>query len=727
MKLNKSVPFQLQQDQHDCGVACLRNVLNYYQAEVSLEKLREWSGTGLQGASMLGLYQAASQAGFRARGAKAGGIDDLRDIQHPCILHVNTDEGLLHYVVYYPSPVPKKPGIAFIGRPSLLLIGDPAKGLVHLTTNELEKIWAGQTLLLLEPGDGLSQWQRQRKKKIRWLWDTLKEDVHLLYVALALGAVCSLLNLSTAVFSQQLVDQILPGRRLPALYLGLGALGLLLILKAVFSFLRQDLLIRQGYHFNLRITGRFFRSILYLDKSFFDHRQTGDLTARLGDTLRIQQAVSYILGDMMIQGLLMLVTLGLLLIYSWPIALGCLLMVPVIFGVVKYFEKDIRRGQREVMATHARNESNYVDTIRGISTIKVMNRQPLFISTAAGFFQSFQGAVLRLGKIRIRFSVLLEIVTALFMLSVIGWASLKVLNGSLRIGGLIAILQLSGLLMQTVVAVALTNLQVQEAGVALDRLYEFTMLEPEFTPPEPEFTPPGVMVRADEPMRELSIEKIGFRFPGRKLLLKEISLEIKCGEIVALAGESGQGKSTLLQVLQKFYPYEGGSVRYNDLELSAIDTWSWRQVIGVVHQEPAIFSGTLLANICLDPRADLRRLSAFCEEFGFDRYFEQFPQSYATVLGEGGVALSGGQRQLLALARCLFASPRLVLLDEPTSAMDSATERFVISVLRRYRQQAGFLIISHKDSLTGIADRIYILDNGVSFLLPQAALQPAGN
>jgi ATP-binding cassette subfamily B protein len=253
------------------------------------------------------------------------------------------------------------------------------------------------------------------------------------------------------------------------------------------------------------------------------------------------------------------------------------------------------------------------------------------------------------------------------------------------------------------------------------------MLEPEFTPPEPEFTPPGVMVRADEPMRELSIEKIGFRFPGRKLLLKEISLEIKCGEIVALAGESGQGKSTLLQVLQKFYPYEGGSVRYNDLELSAIDTWSWRQVIGVVHQEPAIFSGTLLANICLDPRADLRRLSAFCEEFGFDRYFEQFPQSYATVLGEGGVALSGGQRQLLALARCLFASPRLVLLDEPTSAMDSATERFVISVLRRYRQQAGFLIISHKDSLTGIADRIYILDNGVSFLLPQAALQPAGN
>jgi ATP-binding cassette, subfamily C, bacteriocin exporter len=729
MKLNRSVPFNLQQDQQDCGVACLRNILNYYQAEVSLEKLREWSGTGLQGSSMLGLYQAASQAGFRAQGARAGGTADLRELQHPCILHVSPGNGRLHYVVYYPSPAKKK-NIAFpLGRPNLLLIGDPAKGLIYLTGDELEKIWTSQTLLLLEPGERLNQWQQQRKKKLRWLWDTLREEVHLLYVALALGAVCSLLNLSTAVFSQQLIDRILPGRHLPALYLGLGALGLLLILRCIFSFLRQDLLIRQGYSFNIRITGRFFRSILYLNKSFFDHRKTGDLTARLGDTLRIQQAVSYILGDMAIQALLLLVTLGLLFIYCWPIALACLAMAPVVFGLVKYFEKDIIRGQREVMVTHARNESNYVDTIRGIATIKAMNRQPLFIATGAGFFQSFQDAILRLGRTRIRFSVLLEAVTAVFLLSIIGWASLKVLNGSIRIGGLIAIIQLSGLLVQTIITVALTNLQVQEAGVALDRLYEFTMLEPEFTPPDspgqpgpkPEPTPgptPQSLHHPStpEPFRQLSIEKIGFRFPGRKLLLKDISMEIRCGEIIALAGESGQGKSTLLQVLQKFYPYEGGSVRFNDLELSEIDTWDWRGRIGVVHQDPAVFSGTLLANICLDPNADPLRLAAFCEEYGFDRYFENFPQSYATLLGEGGISLSGGQRQLLALARCLFGSPQLVLLDEPTSAMDSATERFVISILRRYRSHAGLLIISHKDSLTEIADRIYFLDNGATLI-----------
>jgi ATP-binding cassette subfamily B protein len=731
MKKNGPFTFRLQHDRSDCGVACLRNILSYYKADISLEKLREWSGTGSQGTSLLGLYTAAVQAGFTPQGAQAGSMADLRDIKHPCILHVTLDDALLHYVVFFPRR-------SRIGR---FLIGDPAKGWVWLSEKELQTIWTGMTLLLLEPGDKLSQWQGQRQKKIRWLWTTLKEDVHLLYVALALGAICALLNLSTAVFSQQLVDQILPGRHRLTLYLGLSSLGLLLILKSVFSFLRQDLLLRQGYGFNLRITGRFYRSILYLNKSFFDHRKTGDLIARLNDTLRIQQAASYILGDMAIQSLLLLVTLTLLFIYCWPIALFCLVMVPVIFGIVKYFEGDIIRGQREVMITHARNESNYVDSIRGIHTIKVMNRQPLFASMAAEVFQSFQEAIRSLGKIRIRFSTLLEIVTSLFLLLVIGWAAVKVWEGSLHTGGLIAILQLAGMLMQTVVTVALTSLQVQEASVALDRMYEFTMLEPEFLS---ESLPAGGASAEGSPARSsraparqpvpalpldfqrLTIEKLAFRFPGKKLLLKDISLEVKKGEIVALAGESGQGKSTLLQVLQKFYPHEGGPVRFNDRELASIDTIAWRNMIGVVPQDISIFSGTLLANICLDPAADLHRLASFCGEYGFDRFFENFPQSYATILGEGGIALSGGQRQLLALARCLFAEPQLILLDEPTAAMDAHTEQFVISVLQRCRRNAGLLIISHKDSLTEIADKVYVLDKGASFQVPQA-VHPAAN
>ncbi len=210
MKKNRPAHFKLQHDQYDCGVACLRNVLNFYKADISLEKLREWSGTGMQGTSLLGLNQAADKVGFKAEGACAGGVSELRAVRHPCILHVTLKEGLLHYVVYYPT------------ESNLLLIGDPAKGLVYLYPEELEKIWIGHTLLLLEPGEQLAQWQQQRQKKLHWIWQTLKEDVYLLYVALGLGLLCALLNLSTAVFSQRLVDHILPSKDHKELFIGLS-------------------------------------------------------------------------------------------------------------------------------------------------------------------------------------------------------------------------------------------------------------------------------------------------------------------------------------------------------------------------------------------------------------------------------------------------------------------------------------------------------------------------
>ena len=557
--------------------------------------------------------------------------------------------------------------------------------------------------------------------QLSWLWQILKEDLHLLYIALALACCCALLNLSTVVFSQRLIDHILPDHQRKELFIGLAFLGLLLIMKSILSLLRQHLLIRQGYAFNRRLTGGFFRSLLFLNKSFFDRRQTGDLIARLNDTRRIRQAASYILGELTIHVLTFLVTLGLLFIYSWPIASFCLLMAPVIVAVVKYFEGDVVRVHRSAMIAHARNESNYVDSIRGIHTIKVMNRESLFAGIAAQFFLSLQNSVMQLGKIRIRFNLLLEIVTVIFLVTVIGWAALDTWNGSLRTGQMIAILQLAVMLMQTVILIALANLRVQEAAVTLDRMHELTTAEPEYTSSAGTAGAgaPGITAF---PFHKLTIEKMRFGFPGKKLFLKDISLQLEKGEIAAISGESGQGKSTILQVLQKFYPYEGGTVKVNERELSAVDTRAWRKVIGVVPQEVAVFSGTLLANICLDPATEnIDKVRQFCLHHGFHRFFEHFPQSYATLLGEEGVALSGGQKQLLALARCLYAAPQLVLLDEPTSAMDAMTEHFVISVLQRYRQDAGLIIISHKDSLTGIADRVYLLDKGTTYQIPQIA------
>jgi ATP-binding cassette, subfamily C, bacteriocin exporter len=146
-----------------------------------------------------------------------------------------------------------------------------------------------------------------------------------------------------------------------------------------------------------------------------------------------------------------------------------------------------------------------------------------------------------------------------------------------------------------------------------------------------------------------------------------------------------------------------------------VNTIAYRKLIGVVPQDIMVFSGTLIDNICFETtEEEAMKVIEFCRRYGFDQYFSNFPQGYGTILGEGGVALSGGQKQLLALARCLYANPQLLLLDEPTAAMDAHTEQFVIKVLQSIKENTGILIISHKDSLTQLADKVYTLQSGVS-------------
>jgi ATP-binding cassette subfamily B protein len=286
-----------------------------------------------------------------------------------------------------------------------------------------------------------------------------------------------------------------------------------------------------------------------------------------------------------------------------------------------------------------------------------------------------------------------------------------VLNKTITTGEMIAILQMTTLLVQTSVLVALTNIQIQEAKVAADRMFEFSSAEPEYDV-SALTAEPGYPLAA---IKTLRVENISFRFPGKKQLLRDISFELNIGEIVALTGESGQGKSTIFQILQKFYQNEQGEVFVNGRRLSEVNSVTWRKKLGVVQQDIMIFSGSLAANICVsDSETDIGKVESFCKNFGFDKYFSQFPQGYHTVLGEGGVALSGGQKQLMALARSLYSSPSLLLLDEPTSAMDAYTERFVINLLRSLKERLGILIISHKDSLTQLADKIYSIHSGLS-------------
>ncbi len=686
--------FIRQQDQSDCGVACLASLVRYYGGEMHLERLRELSGTDKQGTTMLGLFQAANAIGFEAEAFEAD-IENLRKVAHPTLLHVIIDNQLQHFVICYGYNAGK------------FIISDPAKGVTTYSEEALEAVWQSHALLVLKPVSIQQSADIKRDKKY-WIKQLIKEDINILGVALVLGAVVSLLSLATAIFSQKLIDDILPEEHLQKLWVGLGLLFFLLLVKSGISYIRQSFLLRQAKAFNNRIINYFFGALMYLPKPFFDNRKTGDLVARLNDTIRIQSAISYITTNLMIDVLMILLTVTFIAFYSGMLGLIALAILPLYFLIVYCFHQKIVNGQREVMAAYAKNESNYVDTIQGIGAIKGANKEGLFAHVTKNVYDFFQLKIYALGHIRIRFNLVTEIAGTVIIVSILTLSSIMVLDGEqLKLGQMMAVVQMTAILLPSAGRLALTNIQLQEARVAFDRMYEFTSILPEYIPEEDQ------KKDAISDFQSLEVTALSFRFPGRSPLLKGLNFSVQKGEMITLFGESGSGKSTTMQILQKFYRYEEGEIAVNGQPWNTLSMIGWRKIIAIVPQQVKIFNGNLIDNICMGtPPESNEAMMTFLTQYGFDQYFQQFPQGFATLLGEGGVNISGGQQQVVALARALYHQPQLLLLDEATAAMDRNTEAFVIRLLHQIKKEMGIITISHRVKTARNCDRIYVLENG---------------
>jgi len=294
--------FIQQHDQSDCGVACLLSLIQYYGGSNNLEKLRELSGTTKQGTTLLGLYQAANKLGFTAQGNEAD-IQAVIDHNEPLILHVVIKERLQHYVVCYGYEKDK------------FIIGDPAKGISTYTKEELETIWISKTCLTLTPNDNFVKTETQNKNKKQWFLKLLKEDYRLISFSVVLGSGIALLGMVMAIFSQKLIDDILPSKDFNKLITGIALVAFLLLVRVLFTALRDYFLIRQTKDFNNRIVDSFYSSLLNLPKPFFDTRKIGELVARLNDTQRVQRVIKEIVGNVVINALVTIVSLGFLFFF----------------------------------------------------------------------------------------------------------------------------------------------------------------------------------------------------------------------------------------------------------------------------------------------------------------------------------------------------------------------------------------------------------------------------
>lgn len=450
----------MQQDETDCGVCCLLSILRYFDGEESLEKLRKMSGTSKTGTTLLGLYEAANKLGFKSDGCEST-IDDLIEYGKPAILHCLIEDNLEHFV------------LCFSYEGSKFIVFDPAKGLIHLSTDELDSIWKSHYCLILEPTNKIVSKVSISEIKKKWINNLIKKDYGILGSSIAIGLVISVLGMTTAIFSQKMIDELIPNKEYTKLWMGILLLLVLLGARICLSAIRSFLLLKQSKVFNNRIIGAFYNKLLLLPRIFFDTRKTGEMIARMNDTQRIQNVITNIIGDFIINSLSALMTLCFLFYYNWFIGITLTISAPFFIWTIYRYNQPIIDSQRNVMVNYAQSESNFINTILGIETIRSLNKQNMFTKLNRTIYGRYQESVFKLGKLNIKLSLISGLISVIVLMSIISLGCYFIFNGKMKLGELMAVISLVSTIIPAIVSLSLISIPINEAKVAFNRMFEF--------------------------------------------------------------------------------------------------------------------------------------------------------------------------------------------------------------------------------------------------------------
>jgi ATP-binding cassette subfamily B protein len=518
--------------------------------------------------------------------------------------------------------------------------------------------------------------------------------------------VTTVLGLSTSLYVQKIVDTVIPDGNRPLLNLLALAMLVILAFKTVLGLFQSVLSLRTAQRIDAALILAYYQHLLGLPQTFFDTMRIGEITSRVGDAVKIRNFLNGALLNLLLNPLILVFSLGALFFYSPRLALLSLALVPanaLIYLVVNHLNRSWQRG---IMERSADFESHLVESLGAQTLIRQ------FQLAARQTFES-ENRLVRLLRTTWRAAVgavgcgsAATIFTSAYSIVLLWLGAGLVLESGLSPGELMSCYTLSGYLTGPIAALIGLNGTIQETFIAVDRLFEIMDLELESDRGLLEFT------RAHA--GEIRVDQVAFRHAGRSTTLAGIDLVLPAGKLSVLTGESGCGKSTLLCLLQRFYQPESGRILIGGHDIRHFRLGSLRRHLGVVPQQIHLLSGTVIENLApTDPHPDVDRLLGLCRQVGILEFIERLPHGFLTGLSENGANLSGGQRQRLALVRALYSDAPILLLDEPSSALDAQAETALLHLLRELRDRGRTIVVAaHSPRLLAVADVIVTLAAG---------------
>ncbi len=677
----------LQSESSECGLASLAMVAKHHGQNLSLRDLRQRYPLSLKGANLGRLMSISGQLGLQCRPLRLD-MEHLGELKLPCILHWD----LNHFVV-----------LAKVGKKKVTLL-DPAFGKRELSFAEVSNHFTGVALELTPTAEFKPQKKapnisfRQLTGRVTGLWRSLA-------LILALSVALQVFVILAPFFMQWVVDQVLISADRDLLtVLGLG-FGLALLLQVCIGLLRGWSVVYLSTRLGLQWMGNVFSHLLKLPLDFFEKRHLGDITSRMGSVQTIQRTLTTSFVEALIDGLMAVVTLGMMLLYSWKLALITLLAVALYLGLRALAFRPVREGTEQQLVAGAKQQSHLLESIRGVQSVKVAGRETSRRSTYLNLMNDTVNRDVWLAKLGLGFNTASQFIFGAERIAVIWIGAVLAMQNVFSVGMLIAYL-------------AYKDQFAGRISGLIDKWIEFRMLRlhgerlADIVLAEPEVLDGHRFEQASPASTRLEVNGLNFRYAeGEPWVLQDCSFSVEEGESVAIVGPSGCGKTTLVKLLLGLLKPTQGNIAVGGHDIATLGPHNYRQMVGAVMQDDQLFAGSVAENIAFGEEGfDFDRIEAAARLAAVHDEIVAMPMGYHSLIGDMGTTLSGGQKQRVILARALYRMPRILFLDEATSHLDVERERLVNEAVRELKLTK--VIIAHRPETIASADRVLVMQSG---------------
>jgi len=450
-----------------------------------------------------------------------------------------------------------------------------------------------------------------------------------------------------------------------------------------------------------------YRHLQELSLGFYKRMDTGQLVARATSDIEVSSRfLRFAFSGFSGAVLTLIIALYMMFSISPILTMYALAPLPLIFLLVRRYAKHARAIFDRARAVYGEMTSHVTEVVSGLRVVRALNAFTFLWRRFIALNDEYLGLSLKAAKLRASTWPLVGFLSMLSTLIVLWAGGSMVVQGAMSIGDLVAMVLYVGMMTWPFIALGFFAVMYARSMAALSRVFELLDTEPEVK--EAEDAVPLEVKRGEVELRD-----VWFSYDGKKWILKGVSFKVRPGEVVAIVGPAGSGKSTLVQLIPRFYDPQRGAVLIDGVDVKKVKLESLRRQVGIVHQDIYVFPDTIKNNIAYGkPNASMDEIVRAAKLAKLHDFIKSLPKGYDTPVGERGITLSGGQRQRLAIARTLLIDPKIIILDDSTSNVDAETERAIYEALTKHFRGKTIIVITQRPSTMKLADRIIVLDGG---------------